>query len=62
MVTSIITSLLSVRNGKVETSRTPLNCESNFFWIQPAKPGYISVGEYDKKAKSIDLRLETISY
>jgi hypothetical protein len=54
--------VISVRNGKVETSRTPLNCESNFFWIQPAKPGYISVGEYDKKAKSIDLRLETISY
>jgi len=54
--------VISIKQSKIETSRTPLNFESNYYWVQPAKPGYISVGEYDKKQKKIDLRLETISY
>lgn len=54
--------VISVRDSKVETSRTPLNCESKYYWMQPAKPGFISVGEYNKKEKQIELRLETISY
>ena len=58
----LMIGLLSIRNGKLTENRIPINCESKSFWLQPAKPGFISVSEYFRKEKKIEMRLEQLSY
>ena len=38
------------------------NAAARFWWIQAAKPGYISVGEYYRKEKKMTFRLEQLAY
>jgi hypothetical protein len=54
--------VISIKAGKVSESRIPISCESRYWWIQPGKPGYISVSEYYRKEKKIDMRLEKLTY
>lgn len=54
--------VISIKAGKVAENRIPINCESKVWWIQPCKPGYISVSEYYRKEKKIDMRLEKLTY
>ena len=58
----LMVGVISIKTGKVTESRIPINCESKTWWIQPGKPGYISVSEYYRKEKKIDMRLEKLTY
>ncbi|MEO9258609.1 MAG: DUF6770 family protein, partial [Crocinitomicaceae bacterium] len=58
----VMVGVISFRNGEETTNRVAINCESKYFWLQPAKPGFISVSEYFKKTKTISSRLEQIAY
>ncbi len=49
-------------DGKLKTNRSPINTEGSAIRFSPAKPGYIAVSEYFKKRKTIEFRLEKISY
>ena len=58
----LMVGVISIKAGKVTENRIPINCESKTWWIQPGKPGFISVSEYYRKEKKIDMRLEKLSY
>lgn len=58
----IMIGVISIKNGKQSESRVPINCDSKTWWVQPAKPGYISVSEYLRKEKKIQMRLEQLTY
>ncbi len=58
----LMVGVISIKGGKVTESRIPIFCESKNWWIQPGKPGYISVSEYYKKEKKINMRLEKLTY
>lgn len=58
----LMVGVISIKAGKITENRVPINCQSNYWWIQPGKPGYISVSEYFRKEKKIDMRLEPLSY
>ncbi len=58
----VMVGVISIKGGKMTNSRVPINCTSKYWWLQPAKPGYISVTEYFKKEKKIDMRLEQLTY
>ena len=49
-------------DGKLKSNRSPINTEGSSIRFAPAKPGYIAVSEYFKKRKTIEFRLEKISY
>jgi hypothetical protein len=49
-------------NGALAKDRIPLNTEGTSMWVSPAKSGYISVGEYFKKKKYVQYRLEKVNY
>jgi hypothetical protein len=52
----VMVGVISIKGGKLTQTRVPVNCTSNRWWLQPAKPGYISVTEYFRKEKRIDMR------
>lgn len=58
----IMIGVITIKNGKKEMNRVPINSDANNFWLQPAKAGYISVLEYYRKEKRVDARLEQLSY
>lgn len=58
----VMVGVISIKGGKLTQTRVPVNCTSNRWWLQPAKPGYISVTEYFRKEKRIDMRLEQLTY
>jgi len=58
----VMVGVISIKGGKLSQTRVPINCTSNRWWLQPAKPGYISVSEYFRKEKKIDMRLEQLTY
>jgi hypothetical protein len=58
----LMVGVISIKGGNVSESRIPIFCESRNWWIQPGKPGYISVSEYYKKEKKINMRLEKLTY
>lgn len=57
----LMIGVISVREGDDSATRIPINSKSWFFWIQAAKPGYISVAEYYRKEKKLEFRLESLS-
>jgi hypothetical protein len=57
----VMIGVISVRDGEDSAKRVPINSNSFYFWIQPAKPGYISVGEYYRKEKKLEFRMESLS-
>lgn len=58
----IMLGVISIKNGKREQERVPINVASSNWWINAAKPGYISIGEYYRKEKKIDFHVEQIKY
>jgi hypothetical protein len=58
----LMIGLLTIKNGKLSENRIPINCDSKYWWVQPGKPGFISVSEYYRKEKKIEMRLEQLSY
>ena len=48
--------------GKRDFKRVAINSESKYWWVDSAKPGYVAIGEYFKKEKKVDLRLENLIY
>lgn len=58
----LMVGVISINNGEMVTSRTAINSETNYFWFQQAKTGYISISEYFRKDKRLEFRLEPISY
>lgn len=58
----IMLGVINVEKGKKTTSRLAINSDARSYWIQPAKPGYISIGEYYRKEKKLTFRLEQLAY
>ena len=58
----VMLGVISIKNGELTQTRVPINTDAKSFWIQPAKTGYISIGEYYKKEKRVDMRLEQLTY
>ncbi len=56
----IMIGVISVREGDDSAKRVPINSNSWYFWIQAAKPGFISVGEYYRKEKKLEFRMESL--
>ncbi|MBL4862990.1 MAG: hypothetical protein JKY09_08250 [Crocinitomicaceae bacterium] len=54
--------IIQIEAGKMEASRVPINTNAKRWWIQPAKPGHISITEYYKKEKKLSMRLEQLTY
>lgn len=54
--------LIQINAGVCETSRVPLNTDAKTWWIQEAKTGHVSITEYYKKEKKLEMRLEQLSY
>lgn len=52
---------INIVDGKLTTERFPVNTDANAIWFKPAKPGYIMVGEYYRKGKRLNMRLEKIT-
>jgi hypothetical protein len=57
----LMLGVISIRGGAKTTERIPINTTTWFWWIQPAKPGYVAVGEYFRKEKKIEFRMESLS-
>ena len=58
----VMFGVIKFEDGKLSSNKTPLNITSSRFWLQPAKPGYITVVEYFKKKKTLSFRMEKIVY
>lgn len=58
----LMVGVINIKNGKMTENRVPINCESSTWWIQPGKPGFISVSEYFRKEKKVTMRLEKLTY
>jgi hypothetical protein len=58
----LMVGVISIKGGNVSENRIPIFCESKNWWVQPGKPGYISVSEYFRKEKKINMRLEKLTY
>lgn len=54
--------VIHVEGGTLEPSRVPINTDAKAWWIQPAKPGFVSVVEYYKKEKKLTMHLEKLAY
>jgi len=48
--------------GKRDFKRVAINSETKYWWVDSTKPGYVVVGEYFRKEKKVDLRLEGLNY
>jgi hypothetical protein len=58
----LMVGVISIKQGKMKENRIPINCDSYTWWIQPGKPGFISVSEYNRKTRTINMRLEKLTY
>lgn len=58
----LMLGVITIKNGKKEATRVPINSDAKSWWVQPAKTGFISVIEYYRKEKRLDMRLEQLSY
>lgn len=58
----IMIGVINIDGGKKSQERIPINTEARFWWIQPAKPGFIAVGEYYRKEKKVEFRMEPLAY
>jgi len=57
----IMLGVVSMKNGKVENQRIPINSDAKYVTYLAAKPGYILIQEYYKKEKRLTVRLEKIN-
>lgn len=51
-----------LNEGEFSVDKIPVNNKGNRLIVMPAKPGFVMVAEYDRKSKTISLRLEKINY
>jgi hypothetical protein len=58
----IMFGILKLEDGKLSGSRMPISINSNYFQLNPAKPGYVTIVEYFKKKKTISFRIEKLVY
>jgi hypothetical protein len=58
----LMIGVIHVEAGKRTNNRVPINMEGSAWWIQAAKPGYISIVEYYRKEKKLEMHLEAIQY
>ncbi|MBD3637169.1 MAG: hypothetical protein HUJ25_07460 [Crocinitomicaceae bacterium] len=58
----VMLGVIQIENGKIETQRIPINTDAKRFWFEAAKPGFVTIGEYYKKEKKLDFRLEKLTY
>lgn len=58
----VMLGVIDIKKGELTSERVPFNSDYKYFWINSAKPGNISITEYDKKEKTLHMRLEKISY
>ncbi len=58
----VMVGVIDIKNDKLSNSRIPLNIENRKFWINRAYHGYISITEYDKANKKLNMRIEKLSY
>jgi hypothetical protein len=58
----LILGVMSISGTERKNERIPINSEFRSFWIQAAKPGYIAIGEYDRKNKKVIFRMEQVTY
>ena len=54
--------VIEIKKGTTSNKRVPINTDAKTWWINPAKPGYIAIGEYYRKEKKLDYHLEPLSY
>lgn len=54
--------VIQISQGVMEASRVPINADAMSWWISPAKPGNISITEYNRKEKTLEMRLEPLAY
>ncbi|GEM_PF-528248 len=54
--------VITINKGKSTEKRVPINTEAKSWWLNPAKPGYIAIGEYYKKEKKLSYRLESLNF
>lgn len=58
----IMLGVIHIKDGEAKASRVPINSDAKSVWINAAKPGNISITEYYKKEKLLEMRLERIAY
>jgi len=58
----LMLGVIEIEQGKLSSTRVPINTESKYLRLQPAKFGYIGIVEYFKKEKKIETRLEKLTY
>ena len=49
-------------DGKYSEDKFPLEKGKTYYWVAPAKPGYLLISEYSKREKTLSLRLEKFNY
>ncbi len=49
-------------DGQLSTDKLPLKSEGTWYNVLPAKPGYLAIMVYEKKAKTLEMRLEKINF
>ncbi|MCE2743374.1 MAG: hypothetical protein LW701_07390 [Fluviicola sp.] len=54
--------VIEIKKGTTSNKRVPINTDAKTWWINPAKPGYIAIGEYYRKERKLDYHLEPLSY
>ncbi|MDX2003140.1 MAG: DUF6770 family protein [Chitinophagales bacterium] len=58
----LVFGAITAKDGAYTTDKISLETEATRLWISPGKPGYVAISEYNRKAKSLTVRLEKINY
>ena len=58
----IFGAIVRDETGAFSTDEINLQSDASRMWVLPAKAGYVSIWEYFKKEKRLDVRLEQINY
>lgn len=49
-------------DGQLTVDKLPIKSEGTWYNVLPAKPGYLTIMVYEKKAKTLEMRLEKINF
>ena len=49
-------------NGELSTDKLPIKSKGTWYHVMPAKPGYLVITIYEKKAKTLEMQLEKINF
>jgi hypothetical protein len=58
----VMLGIIKTEEGKSSVVKAPINIESSYFSINPAKPGFVQITEYNKKKKTLNMFLEKITF